>query len=184
VAVARDRGLVPENSFAACLIVDFPLFLPGDEPGDWTPAHHAFTSPHPDDLELLESDPGRVRALAYDPVLNGVELGSGSIRIHRRDLQERIFDVMRIPPEEAQERFGFLLDVLSFGAPPHGGIALGLDRVVMLLSGEEGIRDVIAFPKTTRAVDLMSDSPSPVDPAQLADLGISLQSSPSSEGLV
>jgi aspartyl-tRNA synthetase len=184
VAVARERDLIPENSFAACLVVDFPLFLPGDNPGEWTPAHHAFTSPHPEDLEFLESDPGRVRALAYDPVLNGVELGSGSIRIHRRELQERIFNVMRIPPAEAQERFGFLLDVLNFGAPPHGGVALGLDRVVMLLCGEEGIRDVIAFPKTTRAVDLMSDSPSPVDPDQLSDLGISLQSSPSSEGLV
>ena len=184
VAVARERDLVPENSFAACMVVDFPLFHPGDQPGEWTPAHHAFTSPHPEDIEFLESDPGRVRALAYDPVLNGVELGSGSIRIHRRDLQERIFNVMRIPPDEAQQRFGFLLDVLGFGAPPHGGVALGLDRVAMLLCGEEGIRDVIAFPKTTRAVDLMSDSPSPVDPGQLSDLGISLQSSPSSEGLV
>jgi len=182
VAVARERGLIPENSFAACFVVDFPLFLNGDEPGTWTPAHHAFTMPHPEDLDFLESEPGRVRALSYDPVLNGVELGSGSVRIHSREIQQRVFRVMRIPDDEAQQRFGFLLDVLRFGAPPHGGIALGLDRLAMLLCGEETIREVIAFPKTTRAVDLMSDSPSPVEPRQLEELGIALRAGDAAQG--
>jgi aspartyl-tRNA synthetase len=131
----------------------------------------------PEDLPLLESDPGRVRAQAYDPVLNGVELGSGSIRIHRREVQEAVFRAMKIPADEARQRFGFLLEVLTYGAPPHGGIALGLDRLVMLLCGVDSIREVIAFPKTTRAVDLMSDSPSPVDPDQLDELGLRMRES-------
>ncbi|MHC5051381.1 MAG: aspartate--tRNA ligase [Planctomycetota bacterium] len=175
LAVARSRDLIPKDAFAACFIVDFPLLLPGDEPGSWVPAHHPFTSPVEEDLELLESDPGRVRAQAYDPVLNGYELGSGSIRIHRADLQERVFAALGIAPEDAQARFGFLLNVLRYGAPPHGGIALGLDRVAMLLAGVTSIRDVIAFPKTTSGVDLMSDSPSAVEPEQLRELGIDLR---------
>jgi aspartyl-tRNA synthetase len=174
LAVATRLDLIPENAFAACFVVEFPLFLPADD-GTWTPAHHPFCQPVPADLEYLNTDPGRVRAQAYDPVLNGLELGSGSIRIHRRETQERVFDAMSIPPEVAREKFGFLLDVLQYGAPPHGGIALGLDRVAMLLCGERNIREVIAFPKTNRAVDLMSDSPSAVDPGQLDDLGIMLR---------
>ena len=176
LAVARARDLIPEDEFAACFIVDFPLLLPGDEPGSWVPAHHPFTSPVEEDLELLEADPGSVHAQAYDPVLNGYELGSGSIRIHRADVQERVFAALGIAPEVAQARFGFLLNVLRYGAPPHGGIALGLDRVAMLLAGVTSIRDVIAFPKTTSGVDLMADSPSALEPEQLRELGIDIRS--------
>ena len=165
--------MVPEHAFAACFVVDFPLFLPDDD-GAWAPAHHAFTMPVEEDTSLLDTDPGAVRAQAYDPVLNGVELGSGSIRIHRRELQEKIFEVMGIPSKEAQHRFGFLLDVLRYGAPPHGGIAIGLDRLAMLLCHDDNIREVIAFPKTLKAVDLMSDSPSRVDKEQLDELAIRL----------
>ena len=174
IAVAEALDLVPRDAFAACFVVDFPMFLPGDEEGQWVPAHHPFTSPVKEDVDKLESDPGAVRATSYDPVLNGVELGSGSIRIHESAVQERVFRAMGIPPDVAQQKFGFLLDVLKYGAPPHGGIALGLDRLAMLLSGDDSIREVIAFPKTAKAVDLMSDSPSAVEPEQLAELGIRL----------
>ena len=178
LAVGRARKLIDENAFAACFVVDFPLFLPGDAPGSWVAAHHPFCQPVPEDMELLATEPGRVRAQAYDPVLYGVELGSGSIRIHQRDLQERVFEVLGFDRETIRRRFGFLLDVLQFGAPPHGGIALGLDRLAMLLCGVPSIREVIAFPKTSRAVDLMSDSPSEVDPEQLEELGIALRAAP------
>ena len=180
LAAARVLDLVPEHAFAACFVVDFPMFLPDGE-GGFVPAHHPFTMPAAEDLDRLESDPGAVRARAYDPVLNGVELGSGSIRIHDPDVQRRVFSAMGIDESTAKEKFGFLLDVLAFGAPPHGGIALGLDRLAMLLAGEDNIREVIAFPKTARAVDLMSDSPSPVEPEQLSELGLSLRDD---EGLV
>ncbi|MHC4940437.1 MAG: aspartate--tRNA ligase [Planctomycetota bacterium] len=171
LAVADKLEMVPHDKFAACFVVDFPLFLPDGE-GGMAAAHHPFTMPVEADWDLLESDPLNVRATAYDPVLNGVELGSGSIRIHRSDVQSRVFAAMKIPPEEAAQKFGFLLDVLQYGAPPHGGIALGLDRLVMLLAGEDNIREVIAFPKTSRAVDLMSDSPSSVEPEQLDELSL------------
>ena len=138
----------------------------------WDAAHHPFTSPHEDDIKSgrLTSDKGAVRALAYDIVLNGNELGSGSIRIHRKDVQAEIFRSLGMTDEEAHERFGFFLDALEYGTPPHGGIALGLDRIVMILAGAPSLREVIAFPKTARAIDLMVDAPTPVSDLQLRDL--------------
>jgi aspartyl-tRNA synthetase len=158
-----------------------------DEGGKvWNAAHHPFTSPHEEDMPKLESgvealnDPlsplSSVRALAYDVVLNGTELGSGSIRIHRQDVQRRIFRALGMTEEEARARFGFFLDALEYGTPPHGGIALGLDRIVMILAGAESLREVIPFPKTARAVDLMVDAPTPVGEKQLRELGIQIRS--------
>ena len=153
-------------------VVEFPLFEGIDEAGTPIPAHHAFTAPHPDDLPRLESDPLSVRSRSYDLVLNGWELGSGSERIYRPDIQQRIFSLLGIDPEEAQHRFGFLLDAFRFGAPPHAGFAIGMDRFVALLAGEENIREVIAFPKTQSGVDPLTNAPLPVDDRQLRDLGL------------
>jgi len=145
-----------------------------NEEGRLQSVHHPFTSAHPEDWALLESDPARIRAQAYDIVLNGVELGGGSIRIHDPDIQSRIFEALRLPQTEIEHRFGHLIRALGFGAPPHGGIALGLDRFVMMLAGEESIRDVIAFPKTQKAMDLMMNAPADVDARQLRDVHIKL----------
>ncbi|HWX56683.1 MAG TPA: aspartate--tRNA ligase [Verrucomicrobiae bacterium] len=162
--VARD--------FRMLWVTDFPMFEYDEKDRRWNAAHHPFTSPHEHDMDKLESDPGAVRALAYDVVLNGTELGSGSIRIHRQDIQKQIFRSLGMTDEEAKSRFGFFLEALEYGTPPHGGIALGLDRIVMILAGESSLREVIPFPKTAKAVDLMVDAPTPVSDAQLKELGI------------
>jgi aspartyl-tRNA synthetase len=169
---ARELKLVDESDkrYAFCWVTEFPL-LGQDEHGNWFPMNHPFTAPREEDLERLESDPGSVRARAYDVVVNGWELGSGSIRIHRADLQERIFRRLGIGEEEGRERFGFLLEALQYGAPPHGGIALGLDRICAIAAGASSLRDVIAFPKTTSGIDLMTKAPARVFPEQLAELG-------------
>jgi aspartyl-tRNA synthetase len=155
-------------------VTDFPFFERDEEKQTWTFAHHPFTSPHEDDLAAgrLQSDPAAVRALAYDVVLNGLELGSGSIRIHQQQIQQEIFRALGMSDEEARARFGFFLDALQYGTPPHGGIALGLDRIVMILAGASSLREVIAFPKTARAIDLMVDAPTPVSDQQLRELHI------------
>jgi len=155
-------------------VVDFPLFEGVDDAGRPISAHHPFTSPHPDDLDRLEADPLSVRSQSYDLVLNGWELGSGSVRIHRPDVQQRIFSLIGITPEEANTRFGFLLEAFRYGAPPHAGFAVGIDRLVAILAGEENIREVIAFPKTQSGSDPLTDAPTAIDDAQLRDLGLRL----------
>jgi aspartyl-tRNA synthetase len=164
-----------QGGFHFTWVTDFPMFEYDEETRRWNAAHHPFTSPHDRDMDKLESDPGAVRALAYDIVLNGTELGSGSIRIHRQDIQSTIFRALGMSDEEAKSRFGFFLEALEYGTPPHGGIALGLDRIVMILAGAESLREVIPFPKTAKAVDLMVDAPTPVNEAQLKDLGIKIR---------
>jgi len=159
-------------AFHPMWIVDFPMFEYDLASGKWMPAHHPFTSPYEADMANLVSDPASVRANCYDLAMNGLELGSGSIRIHRKDVQQQIFQSLGISDEEARARFGFFLDALEYGTPPHGGIALGLDRIVMLLAGAPSLREVIAFPKTAKAIDLMAEAPTTVSDHQLKELHI------------
>jgi aspartyl-tRNA synthetase len=180
--IGRRVGLIDESQWSFVWIVDAPLFEPSSEAvaagdvavgaGAWTAVHHAFTSPKPESLDTFDTDPGNALAYAYDIVCNGNEIGGGSIRIHRRDVQERVFKVMGLDAAEAQEKFGFLLDAFSFGAPPHGGIAFGWDRICALLSGTDSIRDVIAFPKTGGGYDPLTAAPAPITPEQRKEAGI------------
>ncbi|WP_105566286.1 aspartate--tRNA ligase [Microbacterium halophytorum] len=179
VEIAHRTGQIDENAWAFVWVVDAPLFKPTGEDDDvdlghsaWTAVHHAFTSPKPEYLDSFHEDPGNALAYAYDIVCNGNEIGGGSIRIHRRDVQERVFDVMGIGEAEAQEKFGFLLDAFAFGAPPHGGIAFGWDRVVSLLAGVDSIREVIAFPKTGNGFDPLTAAPAPITAEQRAEAGV------------
>ncbi|MBX3129777.1 MAG: aspartate--tRNA ligase [Polyangiaceae bacterium] len=174
VHIAKKLGLIPEvghgDQWKFSWVVEPPLFEYDDASGRWGAAHHAFTRPHDDSVPLIESDPGKVLCYRYDLVLNGFEIAGGSIRLHDPEVQQRVFGALGIGEDEAREKFGFLLQALRYGAPPHGGIALGLDRIAMLLAGSDSIRDVIAFPKTQKGTDVMTDAPNPVSAEQLAEL--------------
>ncbi|TXI11622.1 MAG: aspartate--tRNA ligase [Polynucleobacter sp.] len=173
-AWARENGLM-EQVWKPMWVVDFPMFDYDEDDARWVACHHPFTSPKDEHLDYLETDPGKCLAKAYDMVLNGWEIGGGSVRIHKESVQSQVFRALKIGPEEAQAKFGFLLDALQYGAPPHGGIAFGLDRIVTMMTGAESIRDVIAFPKTQRAQCLLTQAPSPVDEKQLRELHIRLR---------
>jgi aspartyl-tRNA synthetase len=175
LAIAKKEELINPNEFAFTWVTEFPLLEYHEEDGRWYSMHHPFTSPLDEDIDKLESDPGAVRAKAYDLVLNGSEIGGGSIRIHDAALQARMFRRLGISDEEAKLRFGFFLEALEYGTPPHGGIALGLDRIVAILAGEASIREVIPFPKTANALDLMAGAPSEVDAKQLRELHLKPQ---------
>jgi aspartyl-tRNA synthetase len=170
----KARNLA-QGAWEPLWVVDFPMFEYDEGGQRWSAVHHPFTSPKDGHEDLLETDPGAAISKAYDVVLNGIELGGGSVRIHREEVQSKVFRALKIDAEEAQLKFGFLLDALQYGAPPHGGIAIGLDRFVMLMTGAESLRDVIAFPKTQRAQDLLTNAPSAVDEKQLRELHIRLR---------
>jgi aspartyl-tRNA synthetase len=179
--IGRRGGLIDENAWAFCWVVDAPLFELAGETDDvavggagstWTAVHHAFTSPKPESLDTFDTDPGSALAYAYDIVCNGNEIGGGSIRIHRADIQRRVFAVMGLSEADAREKFGFLLDAFSFGAPPHGGIAFGWDRIVMLLSGTSSLREVIAFPKSGGGYDPLTQAPAPITAQQRKEAGV------------
>jgi aspartyl-tRNA synthetase len=172
--LGQERGLVDPERFEVCWITDFPLLEWNPEDRRYQAMHHPFTAPLEEDLPLFDTAPEKIRAKAYDLVINGAEVGGGSIRIHRREIQQKMFEALGMSAEEARERFGFLLEALEFGTPPHGGIAFGFDRLVMLLTGATSIREVIAFPKTQRAVDLMAGAPAGVDEKQLKELHLKL----------
>jgi len=175
LAIAKKENLLDPAKFEFLWVTEFPLLEYHEEDGRWYSMHHPFTSPLDEDVEKLEQAPGAVRAKAYDLVLNGSEIGGGSVRIHDAALQARMFKRLGISDEEAKERFGFFLEALEYGTPPHGGIALGVDRIMAILAGESSIREVIAFPKTANAVDLMAGAPSPVDAKQLRELHLKIQ---------
>jgi aspartyl-tRNA synthetase len=166
--------LLDPRVFACCWVIDFPLFEWNENEERWDPSHHLFTAPMEEDLPLLHTDPGAARGQQYDLVINGIETGGGSIRIHQRSVQERVFELIGLEAEVARERFGHMLEAFEFGTPPHGGIAPGIDRLVRLLAGEPNIREVIAFPKTQQAADLMAGAPSLVEPEQLEELHIEI----------
>lgn len=175
VRLGKELGLIKENDFRFTWVVDFPLFEWNEEEKRYDSMHHPFTAPVPEDLPKLDTDPAHIRSQAYDLVVNGSEVGGGSIRIHQPAVQAKVFDLLKITRQQAEERFGFFLKALEYGAPPHGGIAFGLDRLVMLLTGTDNIRDVIAFPKTQRGQCLLTGAPSDVDPAQLQELNLRVQ---------
>ena len=175
LALAKKENLLNPEEFSFVWVTDFPLLEWSGDDGRWFAMHHPFTAPADEDIDKLESDPGSVRAKAYDLVLNGSEIGGGSIRIHDAGMQARIFQRLGISDEEATLRFGFFLEALEYGTPPHGGIALGLDRIVALLAGEASIREVIAFPKTATATDQMANAPSAVDEKQLRELHLQIK---------
>ncbi|GAA4004456.1 aspartate--tRNA ligase [Allokutzneria multivorans] len=186
VEIAHRCGLIDEDAWAFAWVVDFPLFEATDQIGDdvavgsgkWTALHHAFTSPTPDSIDTFEQDPGAAKAYAYDMVCNGNEIGGGSIRIHRADVQKRVFEVMGLTEEESQEKFGFLLDAFKYGAPPHGGIAYGWDRICMLLAKADSLRDVIAFPKSGGGFDPLTSAPAPITPQQRKEAGVDFKPKP------
>jgi aspartyl-tRNA synthetase len=175
IKAAKQNNLIDENKWSPLWVVDFPLFEWNEDYSRWDSLHHPFTSPNFEDIEYLDKDPSRVRSLGYDIVMNGYEIGGGSIRIYDKKLQSKIFDLLGISNEEANEKFGFLMNAFKYGAPPHGGMAFGFDRLIMLLVGSKQIRDVIAFPKTTSAMSLMDNSPSLVDSQQLEELGLTIK---------
>ena len=172
--LAERLGLRKPDEYAPLWVVDFPLLEWSEEEERFFAMHHPFTSPKPEDIPLLDSNPGAVRANAYDLVLNGNEVGGGSIRIFNQELQAKMFELLGFTPEQAQAQFGFLMNAFKYGAPPHGGLAFGFDRLVALLGGQETIRDFIAFPKNNSGRDVMIDAPSPIDEAQLKELNIQL----------
>lgn len=170
--VARDLDLIDDSQWKFVWVVDFPMVEYDEDAGRWTALHHPFTAPMPGQEDMLESDPGNCISAGYDLVVNGSEIAGGSIRIHDQSTQQKVFKLLGLSQEEAELKFGFLLNALKYGAPPHGGIAFGLDRLVMHLAGTDNIRDVIAFPKTQTGADLMTEAPGPVDPAQLEELHV------------
>ena len=172
--LGKELELIDESKYNFLWVVDWPLLEYDEEAKRYSSAHHPFTMPKESDLPLLDTAPEKVYAEAYDVVLNGYELGGGSTRIHKREIQEKMFEVLGFTPESANEQFGFLLDALDYGFPPHGGLALGLDRLVMLLAGKDNIREVIAFPKNNKAIDPMNQAPGKVSPAQLFDLSLNV----------